>query len=61
MKSLRKLGIPEYHAHMVAKSHKGCGRTSATSTVNRALSKEVLAHKDFYDLADAYQQMHVNY
>lgn len=61
MKYLIKLGIPKYYAHMAANSRKGYWRTSATSTVNRALSKEILVRKGFYDLADAYQQMHVNY
>ena len=61
MKYLMKLGIPEYYAHMAANSRRGYWFTSATSTVNRALSKEILARKGFYDLADAYQQMHVNY
>ena len=58
---LMKLGIPEYYAHMAANSRRGYWFTSATSTVNRALSKETLVRKGFYDLADAYQQMHVNY
>ena len=57
---LMKLGIPEYYAHMAANSRRGYWFTSATSTVNRALSKEILVRKGFYDLADAYQQMHVN-
>lgn len=60
-KYLIKLGIPEYYAHMAANSRRGYWFTSATSTVNRALSKEILVRKGFYDLADAYQQMHVNY
>jgi len=60
MKYLMKLGIPKYYAHMAANSRRGYWFTSATSTVNRALSKEILVHKGFYDLADAYQQMHVN-
>ena len=60
-KYLMRLGIPEYYAHMAANSHRGYWFTSATSTVNRALSKEILVRKGFYDLADAYQQMHVNY
>lgn len=61
MKYLMKLGIPAYYAHMAANSRRGYWFTSATSTVNRALSKEILVRKGFYDLADAYQQMHVNY
>ena len=56
-----KLGIPKYYAHMAANSRRGHWFISATSTVNRALSKEILVRKGFYDLADAYQQMHVNY
>ena len=60
-KYLMKLGIPEHYAHMAANSRRGYWFTSATSTVNRALSKEILVRKGFYDLADAYQQMHVNY
>ena len=61
MKYLMKLGIPMYYAHTAANSRRGCWFTSATSTVNRALSKEILVRKGFYDLANAYQQMHVNY
>lgn len=61
MKYLMKLGIPKKYAFMAANSRRGCWFTSATSTVNRALSKEILVHKGFYDLADAYQQVHVNY
>jgi len=58
---LMRLGIPKYYAHMAANSRKGYWRTSATSTVNRALSKEILVHIGFYDLSDAYQRMHINY
>ena len=61
MKYLMKLGIPKHYAFMAANSRRGYWHTSATSTVNRALSKEILVCKGFYDLADAYQQMHVNY
>ena len=61
MRYLMKLGIPKYYAHMAANRCRGCWFTSSTSTVNRALSKEILVHKGLYDLADAYQQMHVNY
>ena len=61
MKYLMKLGIPKHYAFMAANSRRGYWHTSATSTVNRALSKEILVRKGFYDLADAYQKMHVNY
>lgn len=61
MKNLMKLGIPEYYAHMAANSRKRRWRTSNTTTVKRALSKERLIRSGFYDLAIAYQSMHVNY
>ena len=60
-KNLMKLGIPEHYAHIAACSRKAYWFTSATSTVNRALSKERLIHNGFYDLSIAYQSMHVNY
>lgn len=60
-RNLMKLGIPEYFAHMAANSRKGYWFTSATSTVNRALSKERLIRAGFYDLTSAYQSVHVNY
>lgn len=61
MRYLMKLGIPKKYAHMVANSRKGYWRTSNTTTVKRALTKERLINKGFYDLANAYQSMHVNY
>jgi group II intron reverse transcriptase/maturase len=60
-RNLMKLGIPEYFAHMAANSRKAYWFTSATSTVNRALSKERLIHAGFYDLTSAYQSVRVNY
>ena len=61
LRNLMKLGIPEYYAYMAANSRKAYWFTSATSTVNRALSKERLIHAGFYDLTSAYQSVHVNY
>ncbi|OLR56824.1 group II intron reverse transcriptase/maturase [Hornefia porci] len=61
MKYLMRLGIPKYYAYMTANSRRGYWFTSATSTVNRALSKEILVHIGFYDLSEAYQRMHINY
>ena len=58
---LISLGIPEYFAHMAANSRKGYWRTVNTTTVKRALSKERLIRAGFYDLALAYQSVHVNY
>ena len=59
-RNLIKLGIPEYFASMAANSRKGYWRTSNTSTVKRALTKERLIRSGFYDLANAYQSLHVN-
>ena len=55
------LGIPEYFANMAAYSRKGYWRTVNTTTVKRALSKERLVRSGFYDLAIAYQSVHINY
>ena len=60
-RNLVKLGIPKYFAHMAANSRKGYWRISNTTTVKRALSKERLINSGFYDLATAYQSVHVNY
>ena len=59
-RNLINLGIPEYYAHMAANSRKGYWRTSNTTTVKRALSKERLIRSGFYDLAIAYQSVRVN-
>ena len=61
LRYLRRLGIPEKYACMAAYSRKGYWRTSNTTTVKRAMSKERLIHTGFYDLANAYQSVHVNY
>jgi len=60
-RNLKKLGIPEKYAWMAANSRKGYWRTSNTTTVKRAMSKERLIRAGFYDLANAYQSVHVNY
>ena len=61
LRYLRSLGIPEKYAQMAANSRKGYWRTCNTTTVKRAMSKERLIHEGFYDLANAYQSVHVNY
>jgi len=60
-RNLKKLGIPEKYAWMAANSRKGYWRTSNTTTVKRAMTKERLIRAGFYDLAVAYQSVHVNY
>ena len=61
MKYLKKLGVPEELAYMAANSRRKYWFVSNTLAVKMALTKEMLICKGFYDLADAYQQMHVNY
>ena len=61
MKYLKKLGVPEELAYMAGNSRRKYWFVSNTLAVKMALTKEMLIRKGFYDLADAYQQMHVNY
>ena len=60
-RKLLGLGLPEWAACEGAYSRKGYWRTVNTTTVKRALSKERLIRSGFYDLAIAYQSVHVNY
>ena len=60
-RNLMKLGIPEYFAHQAANSRKKYWYVSGMGAVNRALTKERLINGGFYDLATAYQSVHVNY
>ena len=58
IRNLIKLGIPDYFARMAGNSRKGYWRSSNTTTVKRALSKERLIRSGFYDLSLAYQSVH---
>ena len=55
------LGIPEWVACEGAYSRKAYWRMAGSGILNRALTKERLINWGFYDLATAYQSMHVNY
>ena len=61
MKYLMKLGVPMELAYMAANSRRGYWRISNTIAVKRALTKERLIDKGYYDLSNAYQFMHINY
>ena len=61
MRYLVKLGVPKQTAYMAANCRRGYWWTSNTVAVKMALTKERLINKGFYDLANAYQSMHVNY
>lgn len=60
-KNLMKLGVPEYYAHMAANSRRGYWFVTRTGAVQSALTKERLIRSGYYDLAIAYQSVHVNY
>ena len=60
-RKLLGLGLPEWVAREGAYSRKAYWRMANNGVVNRALTKERLIHWGFYDLATAYQSMHVNY
>ena len=55
------LGMPEWVASEGARSRKAYWRMAGSGVLNRALTKERLINWGFYDLATAYQSMHVNY
>ena len=55
------LGMPEWVACEGAYSRKAYWRMAGSGVLNRALTKERLIKWGFYDLATAYQSMHVNY
>ena len=59
-RKLISLGVPEYYAHQAANCKRGYWWTVNTGAVKRALTKERLVHWGFYDLATAYQPVHVN-
>ena len=54
------LGLPEWAASEGAYSRKAYWRMAGSGVVQRALTKERLINWGFYDLATAYQSMHVN-
>lgn len=61
MRYLMKLGVPEELAYQAANSRRKYWFVSNTVAVKMALTKERLIHKGYYDLAIAYQSMHINY
>ena len=55
------LGMPEWVACEGAYSRKSYWRMAGSGVLNRTLTKERLINWGFYDLATAYQSVHVNY
>ena len=60
-KNLVKLGIPEHYAATIANSRRKYWYISNNKAVIWALNKERLINSGFYNLATAYQSVHVNY
>lgn len=56
-----KMGIHEYYANMAANCRRGHWYCVNLTTVKKAMTKERLINSGFYDLAAAYQSVHVNY
>ena len=61
IKNLVKLGIPEHYASTIANSRRKYWYISNNKAVIWALNKERLINSGYYDLATAYQSVHVNY
>ena len=60
-RNLIKMGIHEYYANMAANCRRGHWYCANLTTVKKAMTKERLINSGFYDLAAAYQSVHVNY
>lgn len=61
VKNLIKMGIPKDLASQAGNSRRGYWYTTQTAAINMAMTKERLINRGFYDLAAAYQSVHVNY
>ena len=61
VRNLIKMGVPEDLAWQAGNSRRGHWFTTHTVAVNMAMTKERLINSGFYDLATAYQSVHVNY
>ena len=60
VKNLLKMGVPKDLAWQAGNSRRGYWFTTQTVAVNMAITKERLINSGYYDLATAYQSMHVN-
>ena len=60
-RNLIKMGVHEYYANMAANCRRGQWYCANLTTVKKAMTKERLINGGFYDLATAYQSVHVNY
>ena len=61
VRNLIRMGVPKDLAWQAGNSRQGYWYTTHTVAVNMAMTKERLISSGFYDLATAYQSVHVNY
>ena len=61
IRNLVRMGVPMELAWQAGNSRRGHWFTTHTVAVNMAMTKERLINSGFYDLATAYQSVHVNY
>lgn len=61
VRNLIRMGVPEDLAYQTGNTRRGYWFATRTVAVNMAMTKERLINSGFYDLAIAYQSMHVNY
>ena len=61
VRNLLKMGVPMELALQAGNSRRGYWFTTRTVAINMAMTKERLINSGFYDLATAYQSVHVNY
>ena len=60
-RNLRVMGVPQDLGWKTANSRRGYWFTTHTVVMNMAMTKERLINSGFYDLATAYQSVHINY
>ena len=61
VRNLLKMGVSEDLACQAGNSRRGYWFVTHTVAINMAMTKERLINSGFYDLATAYQSVHVNY
>ena len=61
IRNLLKMGVPMELSWQAGNSRRGHWFTTQTVAINMAMTKEKLINSGFYDLAIAYQSVHVNY
>ena len=61
VRNLINMGVPKDLAMQAGNTRRGHWFATHTVAVNMAMTKERLINSGFYDLATAYQSVHVNY